>query len=172
MENIMWLKPVTHNKKSKGFTLTEMMITVAVMGIGMGLAAPSLSNFMKNNRMTAVSNKLVSAIILARNEAVTRRSTVTVTGNDTGWTVAVIPLTTTTGVPIASYTLEAGTVLNLSDNSITGVRFTPDGFRDLSQSTASFYFELCTEGVDATRRVNVSAAGTTNVVKGSGGCPE
>ena len=176
MAIIMWFKPVTLHKKAIGFTLVEMMITVAIMAIGLGLAAPSLSDFIKNNRMTEVSNKLVSAIIQARNEAVTRRSTVTLTPDDaewSAWTVAVIPLTTTTPFPIANYTLETGTVLIPSNSSITGtgLRFTPNGFRDLSQSTASFYFELCAEDIDTTREIHVSAAGTTNVVKGTGGCP-
>ena len=122
--------------------------------------------------MTTVANKLVSAIILARNEAVTRRSTVTITGDDSGWTVSVVPFTTSTLIPIASYTLDEGVGLQTSNDAISSVTFTPDGFRDMTGTTASFYFTVCAADTTNTRRVNVSAAGTTSVEKSTGGCPE
>lgn len=156
---------------SKGYSLIEILITVAIMAIALGLAVPSLSTFMKNNRMTEVSNKLVSAIILARNEAVTRRATVTISGDDTGWTVGVIPLTTTTITPLASYSLEPDVGLFMSNDSINSITFTPDGFRDVSGNTTSFFFTVCSPDTTHTRIVNVSAAGTTSVTKDTGGCP-
>ena len=169
----MWFRPFVNQQRhtSKGYSLVEVMITVAVMAIAIGLAAPSLSTFMKNNRMTEVSNKLVSAIILARNEAVTRRATVTVTGNDAGWTVGVIPLSTTTITPLTSYSLENDVRLVISNNSINSITFKPDGFRDASGNTSSFFFTVCSADTTDTRIVNVSAAGTTSVTKGTGGCP-
>ena len=172
----MWLKPqlikkqVDH-KRLNGFTLIEMMITVALMAVVMAIAAPPLSDFIKNNRMTSVANNLVSAIILAKNEAVTRRRTVTITGNDDGWTVSVIPLTTTTGVPIAQYSLDDDIVLRTSDNTINSITFTPDGFRDLTGTTTAFFFTVCSSDITNTRVVNVSTAGTTTVTKGTTGCP-
>ena len=158
----MWFKPVTLHKKSKGFTLIEMMIAVAVMAIAMGLAAPSLTNFIKNNRMTADSNKLVSALTLARNEAVSRRVPVVVSLQTTGWVVNV------GGTQIAAYKLENDTVLQLGGT--TAVTFTPDGFRDLSATPSLFTVKICSQNIDSTREVTVSVAGTTSVKKETGGC--
>jgi Tfp pilus assembly protein FimT len=137
----------------------------------MALAAPPLSDFIKNNRMTSVANKLVSAIILAKNEAVTRRRTVTINGSDSGWTVSVIPLTTTTGVSIAEYSLDDDMVLRINPSTINSITFTPDGFRNMADNPGPFSFTVCSSDITNTRVVNVSTAGTTSVTKGSTGCP-
>jgi type IV fimbrial biogenesis protein FimT len=173
----MWLKPqllkkqVVH-KRSKGYTLMEMMVTVALMAIVIALAAPPLSDFIKNNQLTSTANKLVSAIILAKNEAVSRRRTTTITGDDDGWTVKVIPLTTTTGVEIARYSLDDNMGLRFSLATIrdNGMTFTPDGFRDMSGTPLPFSFTVCATDTTNTRVVNVSTAGTTTVSKGTT-CP-
>jgi len=173
----MWLKPLLRNKQglhkgSKGYTLMEMMVTVTLMAIVMALATPPLNNFINNSKMTSGANNLVSAIIFAKNEAVSRRRNVTITVNGDGWTVSVIPLTTPpTGIPIATYTLDEGMVLRISDGSINSVTFTPDGFRDLTGITTAFFFTVCSADTTNTRIVNISTAGTTTVAKGTTGCP-
>jgi type IV fimbrial biogenesis protein FimT len=167
----MYLKQAVLRSKIKGYSLMEMMVTVGLMGIIMGIAAPSLADFVKSNRLTTVSNKLVSAIILARNEAINSRATVTISFPGGGWNVASIPLTTTTPVPIAFYTLDTGTNLTFSNNAINSITFTPDGFRDLSQATTGFHFIVCDADLDAVRHVNVTPAGTTSVTRSTGGCP-
>lgn len=60
-----------------GFTMIELMVTVAVMAILLGLAAPSFRNFILNNRLTAQINDLVADISLARSEAAVRGARVT-----------------------------------------------------------------------------------------------
>jgi len=59
-------------KKHSGFTLFELMITVAIAGIVMAFAVPALETFVKNDRLTTQINTLVSHLSYARNEAVTR----------------------------------------------------------------------------------------------------
>ena len=62
----------------KGFTLIELLITIVVVSILLATAVPGISQMVKNNRVTTQANKLVTAIQLARNEAVKRgtRSTI------------------------------------------------------------------------------------------------
>lgn len=63
---------------AKGFTLTEMMVTIALAAIVMALAAPSLQGIIENNRLSSTTNSLITALNLARSEAITRGMRVSV----------------------------------------------------------------------------------------------
>ena len=65
-------------QKSQGFTIIELMITLALASILLGLAAPSFSDILKDNRLTTQINKLSASLNLARSEAIKRSVTVTV----------------------------------------------------------------------------------------------
>lgn len=56
--------------RQQAFSLIELMITVGIAGILLMLAAPQMSNFMKNDRLTSVANTLIVDLMLARSEAV------------------------------------------------------------------------------------------------------
>jgi type IV fimbrial biogenesis protein FimT len=68
--------------RSRGFTLVEMMITIAVMALVLSLAVPSFTNMIRNNRLASGSNELISALTYARSEAVKRRLNVSVCVRD------------------------------------------------------------------------------------------
>lgn len=55
---------------SRGFTLIELMITIAVLAVGSMLAYPSFSNVIKSNRVATSTNNLIAAFNLARSEAI------------------------------------------------------------------------------------------------------
>ena len=57
-------------KISRGFTLVELMVTLAVVAILLTVGVPSMTEFVKNNRLTATTNGFVSSLTLARSEAV------------------------------------------------------------------------------------------------------
>lgn len=64
--------------KQSGFTLVELMITLSIAVILLTVGVPSFSTMIQNNRLTSNTNDLVSALNLARSEAVTRGVRVTV----------------------------------------------------------------------------------------------
>ncbi len=70
------MRPNRH--RQTGFTLGELMATLAVAGITLALAVPSFQDVMRNNRQATSINQLVSAMHLARSEAVTRNVQVTI----------------------------------------------------------------------------------------------
>lgn len=73
-------------KTSRGFTLVELMITLAVAAVLVMLAAPSFTTFVKNNRLTAQANTFVASLNLARSEAIKRGTRVYITSNSgTNW---------------------------------------------------------------------------------------
>ncbi len=61
----------------RGFTLVELMATLLVAAIVLGVGIPALTQFVSTNRMAAAANDLTSAIHMARTEAVKRRANVT-----------------------------------------------------------------------------------------------
>lgn len=63
---------------ARGVTLIELMITIAVALILLGVAVPSFQNIIRTNRIVALTNELATALHLARSEAVTRGTRVTV----------------------------------------------------------------------------------------------
>ena len=64
--------------KEPGFTLVELLITIVVVSILLAAGVPAFQSFIKNNRVTAQTNDLVSAIQLARSEALKRGANVVV----------------------------------------------------------------------------------------------
>lgn len=58
--------------KEPGFTLVELLITIVVATILLAVGVPAFQSFIKNNRVTAQTNDLISAIQLARSEALKR----------------------------------------------------------------------------------------------------
>ncbi len=76
-----------------GFTLIELMVTLAIAAILMMVAVPSFTAFQRNAELTATANTFLAAINSARSEAMKRNLPAVVlplgTGWASGWTVFV-----------------------------------------------------------------------------------
>lgn len=57
-------------KITAGFTLIELMVTVAVAAILLAVAAPSFTSFLASWRLTSTANELIAAVHYARSEAI------------------------------------------------------------------------------------------------------
>ena len=65
-------------KVCRGFTLVELMVTIAVVAILATVAVPGFRDLIRNNRVTAQTNEIVSALNFGRTEAIKRGRSVTV----------------------------------------------------------------------------------------------
>jgi type IV fimbrial biogenesis protein FimT len=75
-------------KQMLGFTLTELMVVVAIVGIIAGIAAPSFAAMIRENTARAQVNELLALAHYARSEAIKRQSTVSLvvtTPSAGGW---------------------------------------------------------------------------------------
>jgi len=61
-------------KRQSGFTLIEIMVTLAVTGILLSIAVPSLNSFFDKRRLIEGTEAIYSEIQLARSESVARSS--------------------------------------------------------------------------------------------------
>lgn len=64
-------------KPNQGFTLIELMITLLVGALVLGVGIPTLRDFISTNQMAASVNNFVSAVHLTRSEAIKRRANAT-----------------------------------------------------------------------------------------------
>ena len=60
-----------------GFSLIELMVTIAIVSILLTLGVPSFSAVLRNITLTTQANNFVAAINLARSEAIRRNTAVT-----------------------------------------------------------------------------------------------
>lgn len=56
--------------RTTGFTLIELMVTVAVLAILTALALPSFQGTLRSNRIATTTNELLASISMARSEAI------------------------------------------------------------------------------------------------------
>jgi prepilin-type N-terminal cleavage/methylation domain-containing protein len=63
--------------RQAGFTILELMFTVAIAAVLLAIGVPNFRDFIRNSRMSAQANDLLSGVNLARSEAVKRRTSVT-----------------------------------------------------------------------------------------------
>ena len=64
--------------KQGGFTLVELMFTIMVLGVLLGLAVPNFRNFLRNSNLTTSANELLADLNFARTEAIKRRTIVSI----------------------------------------------------------------------------------------------
>lgn len=64
------------NKKSQGFTLLELIVTIAIIGILAAIAAPSFSRMMARNQLQTAVGEWRTAFYLAQKEAIRRKTRV------------------------------------------------------------------------------------------------
>ena len=71
-------------KRPQGFSLAELTATLAIVGIGASLALPNLKTAINDGNQAAGVNQLVSAMHIARSEAITRNQEVAICPSNEG----------------------------------------------------------------------------------------
>lgn len=174
----------------QGFTLVELIITVAIAAIALGMGLPSFQQFIRSNRTVTEVNRLVTALGLARSEAVKRSATVAVCpanggncapgGNwENGWVVFTDNVTQNGTIDAGEQTLQVyeqmaqGYTLRGGATFANWIAFQPTGQVLGSGGAATDSFRLCddTQAAAERRLIQVNLLGRAHASKNNGGCP-
>ncbi|MGP9829268.1 pilus assembly FimT family protein [Psychrobacter sp. AOP1-A1-60] len=153
--------PLTLRTTNSGFTLIELMVTIAVLAIIVGIAAPSISNQLANQRVKSTTATLVNALKEAKVESVIRRQEVEFSFDDSTHsmnieTKAVSP----DEVASYSYSYSSKSTIKANKSSIT---FSP------SKRADAVIYNICDDKSSVTMQVIVTEVANISTILG-GSC--
>lgn len=61
---------VNYRRRAYGFSLIEVMVVIAILGIAMGIGVPGLQTLLANQKMKSATFDLLTTAMLARSEAI------------------------------------------------------------------------------------------------------
>ena len=146
-------KPIS---TSSGFTLIELMVTIAVLAIIVGIAAPSISTQLANQRVKSTTATLANALKEAKAESIIRRQSITFTYNNNGTNAGNINIAN-----ISSYSYSDRSTITDSESK-NPITFLP------SKRVESNIYTICDDNAAATAR-QVSVSKLANISIKSGG---
>jgi type IV fimbrial biogenesis protein FimT len=143
--------------RSRGVTLVELMVVLAVVAVGATLAAPGMAQVIANYRVRAAAESILGGLNFARTEALRRNTPVsfTLAASGSGWAVRQV----SSGAALLSRSDNdsPGTVV-ASVNSALSVTFLSNGLLQsgtrMSQVTVSSLV-----GASDTRRIDIYGGG-------------
>ena len=141
---------------SSGFTLIELMVTIAVLAIIVGIAAPSISTQLANQRVKSTTATLANALKEAKAESIIRRQNISVTYSNNAQSSGTINVAS---IATYSYSIKSTITDSESKNPVT---FEP------SKRVESTIYTICDDNTAATPR-QVSVSKLANISIKSGG---
>ncbi len=154
-----------NRRKTKGFTLFELIVTIAVAAIIVSFGVPGFTSIVQNNRAVTHTNDLVTALNLARSEATRRGAEVQVCPSDdaatcsatTDWSDGWIVRTSPANEVLRAWSKRSGGNNVVTADSSQPVRFMARG--SLGGAPVTLRVRLPDCSGDQGRDVSVNAAG-------------
>ena len=136
MDNQATIAPDTRPRQA-GFTLIELIMVIAIVGVLIAVALPAMSEMIINQKVKGVANELYFDLSYARSEAIKRNGTVQVVRAGSDWTEGWTVVVQADGVVLRTQTRTKG--IGAAGANDAAVSFNADGRTTLAVgSTNSF----------------------------------
>lgn len=154
-----------------GFTLIELMVTVAILAIVLAVGVPSFQRFIRDNQVRTDTNAFISGLQLARSEAVKRGTQVSVNAAGASFAAGFCVHTGGTGTNCDNATRIRSFQALESSVATTTTRIVFSNLGELSNSTGAVSVALsppdCATGEDGRERtVTIGLGGQVRVQRG------
>jgi len=133
---------------SSGFTLIELMVTIAVLAIIVSIAAPNISTQLANQRVKSTTATLANALKEAKTESIIRRQGITFSYDNDGDDAGTIEIENDSDT-IATYQYDANITIKSTDSQI---EFRP------SKTAEAMIYTICDSHTSALPRQVVITA--------------
>lgn len=156
--------PSKQSMSISGFTLIELMVTIAVVAIIVSIAAPAMGTQFANQRVKSTTATLDNALSEAKAESVIRRQDVTLSFDNTS-TPRVITISGSDGdaSTIASYNYDDQITLTSTPTDSVTITFEPSKRVD-----ATVTYTICDDNTSATPK-QVAVSKTAIITNQTGG---
>ena len=160
--------PMKQQMTSSGFTLIELMVTIAVLAIIVSIAAPNISTQLANQRVKSTAATLANALKEAKVESIIRRQNVEIIYN-----ANVTPKTLTLRAnsnTISSYNMNSKSSITqkITPANVTKIVFQPD---KTIANGATMLYTICDSGSknETPKQVSLTRIGNVETIS-AGNC--
>lgn len=159
-------------KPALGFSLIELIIAIAIVGLVSAIAMPGYATWIKNSRVRTAAESIQNGLQIARAEAVKRNASIRFSlSANSNWSIGCVttssncPTTILTRLASEGATGAATIALNPSGTAFPAtVTFSNLGLLDNSISPAPFnQVNISFSGADRPLRVTLGVGGNTRV---------
>ncbi len=165
-------RPKPASAQQRGFTLVELMVTIAVLGVIVSMAAPNISQQIASQRVNNSTSILATALKQAKSESAIRRRNIIMEIDSSDKTITVKDGSN----EIVEYQLNSASSVKIAPVAQTEITFTPNQRVDFKSTNAAntantVTYTLCDTNTNVTpKQITVNAIANIST-QTAGSCP-
>lgn len=148
----------TAMNRFRGFTLVELIITMALVAVLLALAVPGMTPLIRSNRLATEANKFITMLNFARSEAIKRNSNVDVVAAGGSWTGGLSVSLAADGTVLRTANAIRHNFTLTTVGGVTTLQYLPSGRSNVTET-----FVLCETSGEPGRQIDINITGRISV---------